>query len=89
MPSGTGWGVRGVIGSTPPQASGDAASATRPVTALVCPTGVGAAPTGISAIGSVPVFRVLKYRVHESVSVASTMLWASLPPNRNTHTSAL
>jgi hypothetical protein len=36
--------------------------------------------TGMSAMGEKPVLRVAKYRFQESLSVASTVLCASLPP---------
>ena len=60
VPAGVACWVRGAMGSTPPQASGDWASETLPVTGLTWPIGVGAVPTGIRAIGSEPVLRAVK-----------------------------
>ena len=60
VPAGMGFRVRGTIGRTPPQASGESAVETRPVTELVAPTGVGGVPTGIRAMGSLPVLRAAK-----------------------------
>ncbi len=47
-----------------------------------------AAPGAGSAIGSGGVARSRWYSFHDAVSVAITVLWWSLPPKRNTQTSA-